>query len=720
VVVLRSTATYTGRLGPVNALASYTGNLKVERYVPGGATNWRLLGSPLSGRTVNNWQDDFITAGYPGSQFPTFDDPPGSNILWPSIRWYDETNTGTLVNDGLVGVSSSAQSLAEGQGFAAWSGDALGGTAAFIVDVAFGAPYVANTPITLPMSWTNTSTPSVDGWNLVSNPVASPILFSAISRGADVGDFVTYYNPAAGNTAVYDISLNLGTNGATNTIQSSQGFFLKATGSGVTTTVSESAKTTGNGGGFFGGDEVSVASALHLKMASAINEYNDETVVLFSAGTPAVDAEDALKYVFGIPTAPQIATFGGNNELIAINAYGAYNTAISIPVMVNAGVSGTYTVTATGIETLGLTCLSLEDLLTGTITPLTEGAVYSFEMDADADANIPRLMLHATAPLPFTAQDATCGGQANGQATVTVVEGPVDVTWTDGVGEVLLLQSGVSGDATFGGLAAGTYAVHVGTNSVCGELVNEFTIDAPFVLEASTLANTPTTCSDTEDGSVDVMVMGGVEPYTYEWSNGAGTEDLTAGAGTYTLTVTDANNCVWNSDVYTITAGGPTAGFTVEPTVLVNTDVLFTNTSTAGETYFWEFGDGGTSEEVEPTYVYELPGTYTVTLTVSSGDCADVTTFDVTVELNTGVAVNQAYGLHAWVTPNGFVVEHNFNKQPVLIDVLDATGRVVLQRQVAGTPGRIILPSEGLSSGIWFVRVISGDTQQTFRLPLLR
>ena len=43
------------------------------------------------------------------------------------------------------------------------------------------------------------------------------------------------------------------------------------------------------------------------------------------------------------------------------------------------------------------------------------------------------------------------------------------------------------------------------------------------------------------DGSVDVSVVGGISPFTYRWSNGAATEDLTGlAAGQYTVTVTDA------------------------------------------------------------------------------------------------------------------------------------------------------------------------------------
>ncbi|MBK9451923.1 MAG: hypothetical protein IPN95_21400 [Bacteroidetes bacterium] len=64
------------------------------------------------------------------------------------------------------------------------------------------------------------------------------------------------------------------------------------------------------------------------------------------------------------------------------------------------------------------------------------------------------------------------------------------------------------------------------------------------------------TCNGANDGSIDLAVGGGASclSYTFNWSNGATTEDLSnIGAGTYTVTVTDANGCSSTSSI-TLTA----------------------------------------------------------------------------------------------------------------------------------------------------------------------
>jgi hypothetical protein len=175
---------------------------------------------------------------------------------------------------------------------------------------------------------------------------------------------------------------------------------------------------------------------------------------------------------------------------------------------------------------------------------------------------------------------------------------------------------------------------------------------------------------------------------------------------------------------YTIEAGtGPSAIASASVNmVLVNVDVEFTNGTEDADMYTWDFGDGNTSEAAEPTHAWSTPGTYTVTLTVSDGTCTDTWTDVVVVETSTSIGTaTQVVTLNAWYANDRFVVEHGFdNGKPVLIEVMDATGRLHITKQAAGSPARVNIPTAQLSTGIWFVRVTNDQSQRTMRVPLVR
>ena len=132
--------------------------------------------------------------------------------------------------------------------------------------------------------------------------------------------------------------------------------------------------------------------------------------------------------------------------------------------------------------------------------------------------------------------------------------------------------------------------------------------------------NTPVvnniTCNGSTDGSIDITTTGGTTPFTYAWSNGASTEDISGLAvNTYTLNITTPGGCAVSSGPISIT----------EPAVLnatVNsTDVTcnsaangtITISSPAGGygTYEYSINGGGTWQG-SGSYTGQNPGTYNV------------------------------------------------------------------------------------------------------------
>lgn len=129
-------------------------------------------------------------------------------------------------------------------------------------------------------------------------------------------------------------------------------------------------------------------------------------------------------------------------------------------------------------------------------------------------------------------------------------------------------------------------------------------------------------------------VVGGCAPYTYAWDFGDGQTSTEASPhhtydkeGTYTagLTVTDSKKHAATATAVAVTANCPPLDATASadtPTGDTPLEVHFTATSTGGcgpVTYAWDFGDGATSAEQNPSHTYAIAGSVTPSLTVTDG-----------------------------------------------------------------------------------------------------
>ena len=110
-------------------------------------------------------------------------------------------------------------------------------------------------------------------------------------------------------------------------------------------------------------------------------------------------------------------------------------------------------------------------------------------------------------------------------------------------------------------------------------------------------------------------------PVTQQFMNVPGpTFYIPAPSGDYMVRVFSADGCDEMSFMGVVAAGDgvvPVASFGTE---INDLGVTFLNTSTDADTYVWDFGDGATSTEETPDYVYDAAGTYTVCLTANN-DC---------------------------------------------------------------------------------------------------
>ena len=140
---------------------------------------------------------------------------------------------------------------------------------------------------------------------------------------------------------------------------------------------------------------------------------------------------------------------------------------------------------------------------------------------------------------------------------------------------------------------------------------------------------------------------------------------VNAAAGTYTLTLVDANNY---TVMKTVTVNGTTsltAAFASANNTTTNVDVAFNSTTADATNYYWDFGDGSTGSGQNAIHNYADTGTYTVTLiVVSASGCTSTTTHTITVTENATTGINNISNnkpVNIWSSDNRVFID--FSKQ---------------------------------------------------------
>ncbi|MBS1595487.1 MAG: hypothetical protein JST90_14315 [Bacteroidetes bacterium] len=362
VVTLKSTGSGTAYLDNFTSgtAGTWTGNLTVERYVSNATVGYRDISSPVSNAKVSDWAADFTVTGANGVNCWYAYSP------YPTLQYYSEsTNTPTTdYYGGFISSTAGTNPLTPMRGYAARLYTAP------LTITTTGTP--GNGTVSTTITKTNTSNPSADGWNLIGNPYPSPISWNAVKAlNAGKTDGSAYLFQATGeytgNWATWNGTV--GTNGATDQISSTQAFMVLASATN-TISVNNTVRVAATASPFFktaGGPQ---ADEIRLTLTGAGN--SDEIVSYSDANaTAGYDAGyDAAKIAAGSSV---YLSFDMPAKEIAINVMDQLTEVTVLPLKIAATDAGDYTLTATELNTDGLTAY-LKDNQSGTLADLSTTA----------------------------------------------------------------------------------------------------------------------------------------------------------------------------------------------------------------------------------------------------------------------------------------------------------------------------------------------------------
>lgn len=209
-----------------------------------------------------------------------------------------------------------------------------------------------------------------------------------------------------------------------------------------------------------------------------------------------------------------------------------------------------------------------------------------------------------------------------------------------------------------------------------------------------------------------VVLDAGIPGATYTWSSGQTTQMVTVTtSGTYSVDVIDGSGCDATDTIEVTVEAKPTADFTFNnPQYGYTYD--FTNISTGGTSYLWDFGDTGTSTDANPTHTYQFAGDYVVTL-IATNDCGS----DTLEFLLKGVDIDdEAFGRTIEIYPNPtkgefFISADDFASTHLSVKVTDTRGRVVFQNVSEHVFGgfRIKVDLGAEAEGVYLVEISDGE-----------
>ena len=300
-----------------------------------------------------------------------------------------------------------------------------------------------------------------------------------------------------------------------------------------------------------------------------------------------------------------------------------------------------------------------------------------------------------------TIQNVNCSGDSTGSITITMTDGTAPFTYLWDDGDTTSMRSN---------LFTGYYFLTVTDANGC-HVIHSDTVTSPTPIQLMFQQVTPT-CYDST-GSLTALPSGGIPPYSYLWNTGDSTQVINnLPQGYYSVTVTDGNGCTKESSQLFLNSGLPIADFSV---TIADGTVIFDNNSINVINHIWNFGNGGTSSQVEPTVTYDTSGSYVITLIVTNNCGSDTITGTVTVtvtDINTVLAEN----VKAVIVPNPNRGRFRLDVKDLPIgewqlEIYSITGQLMQSeiRSIYQSNTQIPIEMRDVGAGMYLLRMVNAE-----------
>jgi hypothetical protein len=623
---LVSNASTTGIISGANGTGNVTGNVQVNRFMPGGL-GYRYVSSPVTGLNTSDF--DVPLVGVNGLVWNPLVSIPSP---FPNCWIYDETIENVYAQYGWTSATGvSAVQLGRGYALIAPANH----TASLVGPVNNGT-------LTNAINITRTGTFNGAGVNLLGNPYPSPISWSnfrnVTNSPSEIAAVVKRFSATGQYYGQYiDWNGTAGTGGATDNIALGQAFFITKINPGTTgVNFANADRTDITSTSFYEEQEQQVSNLLRMQLIGGAGA--DEFVLYFDQNaTNDYDVNyDAVKFLSETAGIPNIYT-NIDSLKVSINVLNALNHDMVIPMGIVAKTAGNYQVNVLEQANFAPTSmLFLEDRTLGIWSDLRTTSQYTVNLPVGEHNG--RFFLHFRPAVNVQVANETCQ-QADG--SVVISNNSTEQQWTASLlntaGQVVAQSSGAN--ITFNNLNDGTYTLRL--TDANGFIVDQsVSIEAGINVEAviAPLSSSHYYTSDVIEASVQNVVSGA----TYEWylngvlkGTGVNISMNVAEAGVYTLTLKMyGSSCVFeNNTSFSVTqestVGIETAidasGFIVYPNpmrdvlnVKINDKIGFTTLSihdASGRLIHTEVLNGVKGEQVIQVQMSDYAaGLYQITL----------------------------------------------------------------------------------------------------------